>query len=480
MDVALQSRFKQLSEERNLTHHDRDEGLARGAFLQRGVPAVLVLGMLFLAAVLLQIPGLNGPWYWRWTWRQLPLLRAGVCFGVPLLAYGVLLWRWTRMPRPLEAAKVLPFVGGLVVCAALFQIAGTLTDPRGFALLEQIVLSPTATSYYTDAAKITDVAGWLADFHRTKLSFHSSTHPPGPILYYYLCIQLFGARWAPLIGSSLLGLLSCLGVALVYLLAGLWTADRYARLGSCFLYALLPALVLFFPEFDQVYPLISMLMLILWDRALLRSAIASVWLGLWIFFASFMAYNLSAMLIPMALYAFWVLQQARWTRAAVRATVQAGLGALFVAAAAHALLFEATSFSAISSLQRSLHLQAIFSGVLARPYGACLVFDLYDFALGGGVVLPLLALMYASAAPAAGDAAPLALTRIALLTILIVDLTGLLRCETARVWLFLQPLTIVPAGLQLAKLPPRERALLLTLQALILIALKCTMTFIMV
>lgn len=469
-----------MSEERDLNHQDRDEESARGEFLQRSVPAALLLGTLFLAAVLLKVPGMNGPWYWRWTWRQLPLLRAGACFGLPLLAYGVLLWRWARLPRSLDASKVLPVVGGLVVCAALFQIAGTLTDPRGFALLEQIVLSPTATSYYSDAAKITDVPAWLADFHRTKLSFHSSTHPPGPILYYHLCIRLFGPRWAPLIGASLLGLVSCLGVALVYLLAGIWTADRYSRLGSCFLYALLPAFVLFFPEFDQVYPLISMVMLILWDRALHRSAMASAGLGLAMFLASFMAYNLFAMLIPMALYAFWLLHQSRWSPVTTGATVRAGIVALFVAVAAHALLFEATSFSAVGSLQRSLHLQAIFSGMLARPYGACVVFDLYDFALGGGVVLTLLALMYAAAAPAAGDAAPLALTRIALLTILIVDLSGLLRCETARVWLFLQPLIVVPAGLQLAKLAPRERALLLTLQALILIALKCNMTFIMV
>jgi hypothetical protein len=54
-----------------------------------------------------------------------------------------------------------------------------------------------------------------------------------------------------------------------------------------------------------------------------------------------------------------------------------------------------------------------------------------------------------------------------------------LRCETARVWLFLQPLAVVPAGLELAQWDGHDRALVLGLMALILIVIRCKLRFVL-
>jgi hypothetical protein len=72
----------------------------------------------------------------------------------------------------------------------------------------------------------------------------------------------------------------------------------------------------------------------------------------------------------------------------------------------------------------------------------------------------------------------IALTLIGLATIATVDLSGLLRGETARVWLFLQPLMVVPVALELARLRWSWRLSIFALQWWILLCVKAKMSFI--
>jgi hypothetical protein len=46
---------------------------------------------------------------------------------------------------------------------------------------------------------------------------------------------------------------------------------------------------------------------------------------------------------------------------------------------------------------------------------------------------------------------------LALGQIILVACTGLLRCETARVWAFMLPLLMIPIGLELARWSPAAR-----------------------
>jgi len=95
------------------------------------------------------------------------------------------------------------------------------------------------------------------------------------------------------------------------------------------------------------------------------------------------------------------------------------------------------------------------------------------------MALPLLAFcLYRAIRNWGGGKEEVALSLIGLATILTVDLTGVLRGETARVWLFLQPLLIVPAALELARFRGRWRTALFSMQWLILACLKAKMMFI--
>jgi len=76
------------------------------------------------------------------------------------------------------------------------------------------------------------------------------------------------------------------------------------------------------------------------------------------------------------------------------------------------------------------------------------------------------------------DQKPIALTLIGLATILTVDISGLLRGETARVWLFLQPLIVIPVAIELARIRLSWRLALFAMQWWILVLVKAKMSFI--
>lgn len=436
---------------------------------RRDVGVVLAIGAAFALALLFQVPFANGPDFARWPWRSLPLGRAALLFAPPLAAYAYLLRCWCVLELSKRTAALL--VAGLVACSVAFQCAALYADPRGSSLMIAIILSPGATSYFTDAMVIDDVWAWLPNFAHAELNYHSQTHPPGPILYYFALLKLLPTDVAVHFGGALIGVLASAGVALIYSFAALWTPDRRARLGACFLYALSPALIAFFPEFDQVYPLFAMAMIVLWARALARFS-AALWLGLVLFAASFMAYNLITVGAFMAPYALLWLHRERWQKPAIaRCAVAAGL-ALGVALAAHVALWSATSFHAYDSFGAALDAQRHFSR-MGGPYRAVVFSQLYDFFLGCGMMtLPLLVISLLRR----GDVhfrADHALTWLAIFAVIVVDLTGLLRYEAARVWLFLQPLVFVPAGIALAGFDGVSRALVLALQAVIMILVRC-------
>jgi hypothetical protein len=441
----------------------------------RGPIAVLAIGAVFALALLTEVPYVNGPEYSRWLYRTLPLDRAFALFAGPLILYAYLLHRYVLTRAAWSARHARFIVGGLVVCSIMFQYASLHVDKRGRNLLTEIVTNQGATGYFSNAAEISDARAFLQGFASAKLHTHSKTHPPGPILFYYGFIQLVGIERAPWLAGICIGLLASLGVAVLYGFTRLWAEAGSARVVPCFVYCLCPALIGFFPEFDQVYPIVAMAMMLTWERALHQPRFG-VWLGLTLFVASFTAYNLVTFGAFMAPYTVWWLHRRSWQRQDLVRCASAAAIALATALAVHVLLWAATSYHAIDSFRSALHAQAHFSRHNRRPYEAVIFSDPVDFFLGGGLVTLPLMLLYLRSQP---EHTSRSLTVIAILALAIVNFSGLLRCETARVWLFLQPLAAVPAGLELARWNDRDRALALGLLALIVIVVRCKLRFIL-
>ena len=61
---------------------------------RRGLLVVLAVGGLFAAGILLRIDALNGPWYWKWPWRDLGLLRGAAFLAIPLIPFAMAVRRF--------------------------------------------------------------------------------------------------------------------------------------------------------------------------------------------------------------------------------------------------------------------------------------------------------------------------------------------------------------------------------------------------
>jgi hypothetical protein len=425
--------------------------------------SILLCGAVFLLAIIAEVPYVNGPAYWAWPYRRLDFGRALEVFAAPLLLYGYLAQRgWSQ--RELTASEARRLLFGLVCCSLLLMGAGLHMRPKALHFTLKFVHHAGATGYFTDALKIGQLTDFLRDYHALPRAPHSVTHPPGPVLFWWLCIRLAGDTQGVFLGTALLALGASLAVLPLYAFGTLWTEERRLRLAPCFLWVLLPGLIANLPELDQVYPILSMLTLLSWRKALQGSARARVALGLWLFALSFTAYNLLtlgvAMLAIAALGCSW------------RSLARSIGGALGTCLGAYLLLWLTTGYDPVKTFLNALEAQRGVSLELGRPYAPALFWAPYDFVLAAGMlVLPLLVLHLRERTPGRR------LTVWFLLAILVIDVSGLLPCETARIWLFLQPLVLVPAGLQLARFRPAERGWVLALQAVIVMVMRCKLEF---
>jgi len=334
---------------------------------------IVLVGCAYMAALILKVDGLNGPYYWPRGWTSLPLLPAAAWLALPMLPFVAALYPIERRPerRPLPPLALLALASVGLQLGALFAHGG------GLARLAAIVASPLATSYYSEASVIQAPLTWLAQFHQAQLGLHSSAIALGAVL----------------------------------------------------------ALAVFF------------------------------------------AWNLLALGAFLGAYGLFWLWQARATAAAWRSLFGTGVLAAATMTAIYLLFGVCTGYDPLRSFQHAIQIQALQAVPLGRLWLDCALLDPFDFLLGAGMLAAPLLLLFVLRIRTL-DPRQKALSLSALATILIVDLSGLLRAETARVWIFLLPFAIVPAALELMRFDPRRRALLFALQGGILLTLAVRLSFI--
>jgi hypothetical protein len=445
--------------------------------------AVIGMGIVFFLGVAFQKSPLNGSLRltgWQWPWRDDIELVRSIAFL--LIPFGLIQYVVKRVEAG-SYSRVSIRLGMLVLGNFLMQIMAMVAEPDGFGWLRGIVMSPAATSYYSDAEHINGLAGWLHHFGLASLAFHSSTHPPGPVLFYYMFLKLFGSPAATLAGGCTIGFLGSLGVVVTYAFASLWTDSQRARLMASAFYAVLPAVTVFFPEMDQVYPIFSMLLIFFWCRAL-RSETTfpreAIYLSVVLFASTFFAYNLLVVGAFLAYYALYWLWRRRWSSSSILRLIRSLGIAGGACAAAYAALWLATGFDPIASFRHALRYQQAYAEFLPRSYLLSVFFDPYDFFLGAGMLaLPLLLFyLYRMTQDFSLSRHDVALTLIGLATILTVDFSGILRGEAARVWLFLQPLLVVPVTIELSRYRGKWLVAVFTMQWLVIACLKAKIQFI--
>ena len=249
------------------------------------------------------------------------------------------------------------------------------------------------------------------------------------------------------------------------------------------IYALMPVLVFFFPEFDQAYPVLSMLLVILWSRTLATVdsktwANSPILFGTVLFLASFFVYQILAIGVFIVFQAGYWMWQEGWRASAALKLLRSSGVALAVCAAIYAVLWATTGYNASGSFLHSMHINQYYLGVaIPAPY---IIYNLYVFAMGLGMIAVPMVFLHAGRVfdHCQYDPMDIPLTLMAIASVIVIDLTNLFAGETDREWLFLVPIIAVPAAIELARLPWKWRLAIFGMQGWILMCMRAKIAFI--
>lgn len=409
---------------------------------------------------------LNGPWYWKWHERHLPAIRTYAAFAIAGLPVMLGAWLVGRERQHPAIVLVLFMLGSFALRLATVFIQ---TEPMSLSLVPALVQSPGTTSYYTDAVALSRSEWSLAEYPQIMplLNLHSQSKPPGPVMYYYGFVKLFGpGERTALTAGIALGLLATVSIPATWWMIRTLTGDQSAALlGSAFL-SMCPGFVVFFPMMDPVYPVLSCALIGLWALAIRTGQVRyALLMGAALCAVLFVTFNV------LVIGAFLLLLSIPISKNLVRqAAVTIGTCAMGCL-----LMWMLTGYDPIATFVSAWKNQHALLARYAheRPYPATILFDLYDFALGAGWIGLGLAVC-ALVNPAARRLVLMCFGQFILVAIL-----GLLQSETARVWSFMLPLLMVPVGLVLRDLGTRARLIVLVSLLSLLAACVQTMVFVM-
>ena len=486
----------------------------RRAFL----PLLLLLATLdLIAMVSAQLPAANGPPEWKWVYRSPGLGGFGLLVGALLMMVVTFL---AAQDRPTDWGWALPL---LIVLGWVLTLDLAQAQPNGFFRVLGSLASRHSFGYVFDAGLAPPARELLADYPRSsaRLNQHARTHPPGPLLavraldrigrlfpeaqpgdgslggYAAESLQQEAQRArdrgrrvprelpAPatlVLLSMLLPALSALAAWPLHRLAQALGLPPAAALLAATLWLLLPARSLFTPSLDQALPVF--LVAAAWLAAMgggVRSFLAGLLAALCVFcsygYLAALPLIILLALVPRPQPAEDETEEAPvpWVRsAAVRAVaLAAGFLLPWIALALFAGYDPWASFQAAMAQHRAI-------AVTSRSYSTWLLWNPYDLLLlVGPAVVGLAAAALRPRQDGTARYRALVWGWWALLAALLVS--GSVRGEAGRIWLFLMPFACLLAGGAAAERWPARSgwvALLLLVQAALVLTLAANLVFV--
>ncbi|MBT4867438.1 MAG: hypothetical protein HON53_20225, partial [Planctomycetaceae bacterium] len=308
----------------------------------------------------------------EWVWNRIPVGEGGAATlllgwslaAVALLVYGGVVWIGATRVSNCSRAETAFWLAALAMAGFCWLSLLQESPPDGYRTSKavQVLYYPSSSGYFFEARyEIDDVPSFLANYEERMAEgdvLHVGTHPPGLFLFHHSLIQLCnrfpsltnfvlttqpesadaaGALIAdqtrgtttPLLATGRAALwlaalitqaVGVLAVVPLYLLIRR-THQSQASFLAVALWPLVPALAIFLPKSDALYPFIGLMFLYCWlegcrHRSLLRCAMAGLlfWLGM----------LLSLAILPVGLLA--LLLSVWETRAADDTTSEIGIG----------------------------------------------------------------------------------------------------------------------------------------------------------
>ena len=234
------------------------------------LPAAALAAAGFAGYLLAGLPlGIPGEWVWRRN--VVPANLAASLLAAAL--FVALAWRLARLEWATMTTKERePWLFLLVALVLVLQVALINSVGEPWISPGSIIISPNATTYFALSMDIKNVHSWVANYHYSMgaLPYHARTHPPGITLFFYgvrkamawlvpedtLPFSIWAREYrvfglgptsgdaaAAVASALLIALLGALSVVPIYLLCKELVPDRAALLAAA-LASTLPALLL--------------------------------------------------------------------------------------------------------------------------------------------------------------------------------------------------------------------------------------------
>lgn len=436
--------------------------------------------------------GIPGEWTWRpyqGSWEH-PGSKGVEPGGnwVPLVIVSTLLiaavgWltrpnRWDRTGRRLRVAWLVV----LVVLAWALALSFGMTRVKPVAFTAAVMISPQATSYFTVGASQASLPAAMRNYPSLmqRLPQHARTHPPGPVVFFWIIDRivrhapglepgleavfrrvdpegmrtlmptldaLFNPRMArqdivaAVFSAIVLSFFGSLTLIPLYLLGSALYKPATA-LYACMLFAVVPSFLLFAPSVDQLVLFFGVLTL--WGFHLLRIR-GNPLIG--IFFALGMLMSLGSAVVGLLILIWWAFE---WKKGAAdvrsRTFLRSVLFAVGLFGLTFVILWAALGLNFVSVVWAGLTAhREITVGEAQRTYWKWVVYNPVEFAAFLGIPLVIWAF--------AGLRGVFACAWIGAL--LLLDISGLVRAEVGRIWLFLMPPAALLAADRLVQLGKR-------------------------
>lgn len=412
-------------------------------------------GLALIVLVLLHTTYVNGPSYWHWGWQRLGFWRAYP--GVLAAAAPFLLAQYLHERKP---STWILGLGLLMVTAAMLEwnTIVMMADARASDRLWQLVEDTRVTGYYTDALRsqqtIPSIKEWLVAFPDllSRFNQHGQNKPPGLILYYLFFVRTFSVvtHQAAIAAGLVIGALATAAIPAVFFLVRAFGSTRQAAFLAASAMTLCPGLIVFFPEFDQLYAAATALIIGCWVLALRRqSRWWALGCGLVLTLACFVTFSLLVLGLFMA-GAAWYLW---WKKGecTLRQVFEYGAIVLGTVAVCYSALWVTLGFNMAATFTVSFENQTSLETSFIRPYPQTIVSDLWDYSLGLGWMSALLFIGALSARDHADAPGQRGFAWLTLGLLGVLAVFAILPGETARVWIFLFPLALPAVGRELRR-----------------------------
>jgi hypothetical protein len=464
-------------------------------------PPVLIAGAA-AAALLLGLSrglplGIPGEWVWRanrgpgavpvqlWPALLVGLALVGIC---GLIARP---GRWTAMSGAARAGWLA------LLILAVFAMQMALINAAGVPLASPgaIIASPVATTYYSVSLEVRDWRQWVATYPEQmhSLPYHARTHPPGFVLFFMLlrraaaglvpypsgyfrelaeAYRAFGIGPSPadaaaaLAAPFVISLLGALSLWPLYLLARHLTSPETAACSTA-LASGMPALLLFGASPDLIVLAVAVTALCLSQSAwasFLRPGRPRLAASLLAFLAGLslaLGLFLSLGLLPLVGWlALWMAIGIALTDSRGAAAKRAGplaIAGLAGFVALYLVLYLSLHYRPVAVAREALLAHRSVTDVEApRSYWKWLVMNPAEAMVFAGLPLAVMSIWSAARRRAGTPRSPSAFLLAWLIVCALLDISGTVRGEVGRIWLFLMWPAALAAGPWLARV--RNRA----------------------